>query len=917
MSVLRNTCPYCIFSFFPSLSGLFFNKGRFAHDEQRAETKTAASMTAEENKQVRRMPVDLPLTPPESEKNSESGKPEEADYPLPPPSASPTDVLETDKKTPDGWLPRDPRLIRLTGVHPFNVEAPLSDLYNEGFLTSPELFYVRNHGPVPKVEGDDLDWEFSIEGMVEQPIKLSLRDLLEQYDQKTYPITLVCAGNRRKEQNVVRKTKGFSWGAAGVSTALFTGVVMGEVLKRAKPKRGARYVCMEGADKLPNGYYGTSVKLNWALDPNRGMMLAHRMNGEKLRPDHGYPLRAVIPGQIGGRSVKWLKRIILTAEPSDNWYHLWDNRVLPTMVSPEESANDESWWRDERYAIYDLSTNSAIAYPAHEEQLAIADEPHTYRVKGYAYGGGGRRITRVEVTLDKGKTWRLANVDYAEDRYREAGPQELFGGALDMEWRESCFCWCFWNIDIPVAELTESSDIFVRAMDESMNVQPRDMYWSVLGMMNNPWFRVTIRKEGDSLQFEHPTQPALMPGGWMERVKKAGGNLSNGYWGEKTGTEETSEPAAAATKEIVMTKEGLENVVSVDDLRKHEKEDEPWFVVNGEVYDGTPFLREHPGGAQSIISAAGLDSTDEFMAIHSETAKAMMKDYHIGSLDDQGKAALAGEDTQSESDKSPSAMFLEPRSWKKAILHSKKSVSWDTRVFTFKLEHDEQTLGLPTGQHLMIRLRDPVTREAIIRSYTPVSETTQKGYMDVLVKVYFDTPQRKGGKMSVAMDSLPIGHFVDFKGPIGKFQYLGGGLCSVNQQERRVKNFLMICGGSGITPIYQILRAVMQDKGDPTKCVMLDGNRLLEDILCKSDLDAFANDNAERCKLLYTLTKAPENWTGLRGRIAAPLLREHAHRSAFAEGDAMVLICGPDALEKSVHEALLDLGWTENDLMFF
>lgn len=89
--------------------------------------------------------------------------------------------------------------------------------------------------------------------MVEHPLKITLRELIKDYQQLTYPVTLVCAGNRRKEQNVVRKTKGFSWGAAGVSTALWTGVAFGDVLKKAKPKRGARYVCMEGADKLVRG----------------------------------------------------------------------------------------------------------------------------------------------------------------------------------------------------------------------------------------------------------------------------------------------------------------------------------------------------------------------------------------------------------------------------------------------------------------------------------------------------------------------------------------------------------------------------------------------------------------------------------------------------------------------------------------
>lgn len=171
--------------------------------------------------------------------------------------------------------------------------------------------------------------------------------------------------------------------------------------------------------------------------------------------------------------------------------------------------------------------------------------------------------------------------------------------------------------------------------------------------------------------------------------------------------------------------------------------------------------------------------------------------------------------------------------------------------------------------------------------------------------------------MSQALDSIPTGHYVDFKGPIGKFEYLGGGCCTVSGVERNIDKFIMISGGSGITPIYQVLRAVMQDDSDETKCVVLDGNRLLEDILCKKDLDSFAKAPSEKCQLLYTLTQAPDDWDGLRGRIAAPLLKEHCSRAAHEEGKAMVLICGPEALEKSVHDALLDDGWKDDDLIFF
>ncbi|KAB8303471.1 hypothetical protein EYC80_004889 [Monilinia laxa] len=843
----------------------------------------------------------LPLTPPESKDNSAdefsslssqastASLPQQR-YTLPPPTNPPTEILKEDLITPDNQVPRDPRLIRLTGIHPFNVEPPLSALYDEGFLTSPELFYVRNHGAVPHIdESAILDWKFSVEGLVKTPFTLTLKDLIKDYEQITVPVTLVCAGNRRKEQNQVRKSKGFSWGAAGVSTALWTGVPMYELIKKATPMRGAKYVCMEGADKLPNGYYGTSLKLNWVLDPNRGIMLAHKMNGEMLRPDHGKPLRAVVPGQIGGRSVKWLKRIIVTAAPSDNWYHIYDNRVLPTMVNPEQSANEPKWWTDERYAIYDLSTNSATAYPEHEERLSLVDGRQIYHAKGYAYGGGGRRITRVEVTLDKGKSWALADIRYHEDDYRDR-------------------------------------DIMVRAMDESMNVQPRDMYWSVLGMMNNPWYRVTITKEGQYLRFEHPTQPALTPGGWMERVKVAGGNLANGFWGEEMGTEDKSIVLIKENKEIKMKKDGINREISIDELRQHCNKKNPWFVLNGEVYDGTPFLEGHPGGATSITAAAGEDSTDEFMAIHSETAKAMMPTYHIGTLTLSALQFLTSPESVSPEAQPLRPIFLQPKTWQKTILTSKKAISSDTIIFSFKLDHADQIVGLPVGQHLMMRLRDPVTREAIIRPYTPLSLGTDKGVLEILIKIYAKNDKGAGGRMTMALESIPVGHSIDFKGPIGKFEYISKGECSIGGKNRRVRRFVMICGGSGITPIFSVLRAILseEDTDEGPKCVVLDGNRKVEDILCREELDVLVRGRESQCRLIYALSQPTEEWMGLRGRLGREILEKEVGEFGrecegreYGDGEQLVLICGPEPLEKSVHGILSDLGWKDEDLLFF
>lgn len=502
-----------------------------------------------------------------------------------------------------------------------------------------------------------------------------------------------------------------------------------------------------------------------------------------------------------------------------------------------------------------------------------------------------------------------------------------------MSWRESSFAWCFWHLDMAVSDLVDASDIVIRAMDESMNIMPRDMYWSVLGMMNNPWYRIAIVKEGNYLRFEHPTQPALMPGGWMERVKKAGGNLTNGRWGERLDGEveddvlQREQPGA-----VKMVQDGINRSISIDELHAHETKEAPWFVLDGQVYDGTSFLQDHPGGAQSILSAAGLDCTDEFMAIRelqstrtlcwhsktnpfsdSETAKSMMPKYHIGSLDEQAKCSLSKGEAEVASNGAPREVFLDSRQWRGAVLREKKTISWDSKVLSFELDHESQSLGLPIGQHLMMRHRDAATNEAVIRSYTPISHPTRTGFVDVLVKVYYDTASRKGGKMSQALDSLPLGQSIDFKGPIGKFEYLGGGECRVHGARRKVGTLVMICGGSGITPIFQVLRAVLEDAADETQVVVLNGNRLAEDILCREDLDRLIKGKEQRCKMLYTLTQGPEEWQGLRGRIGAPLIKEHA---PWKE-NSMALICGPEALEKTAHEALTEQGWNDGDLLFF
>lgn len=295
-----------------------------------------------------------------------------------------------------------------------------------------------------------------------------------------------------------------------------------------------------------------------------------------------------------------------------------------------------------------------------------------------------------------------------------------------------------------------------------------------------------------------------------------------------------------------------------------------------------------------------------------------MPEYHIGTLDETSRAVLAkdAEEAGSEGATESRPIFLQSRTWSKAILSAKEKVSPDSKIFTFTLDHASQTIGLPIGQHLMMRIRDPASGEAIIRAYTPVSEGNDTGHLRVLVKIYYDTPQNKGGRMTQALDSLPIGRSVDFKGPVGKFEYLGRGLCAINGRERCVRRFVMVCAGSGITPIFQVLRAVMKDKEDSTGCLVLDGNRVEEDILLKQELDTMALDNPSRCRLLYALSRPLSSWKGLRGRMDRALFEREVGVPPDTS-DTMVLICGPAPMEDAVRGIFRGMGWGEEDLLFF
>ena len=138
-------------------------------------------------------------------------------------------------------------------------------------------------------------------------------------------------------------------------------------------------------------------------------------------------------------------------------------------------------------------------------------------------------------------------------------------------------------MELTFTELNEASEV-VRAMDEAMNVRPQDLYWNVMGMMNRCWFRVVIHRDGSGkFRFEHPTVPALNPGGLMERVKQAGGDLQDGNWGE----EPLKETAKKIQAQIVMTNPEETEEIPMERIEKHDKDGGAWFIVNRQVYDCT------------------------------------------------------------------------------------------------------------------------------------------------------------------------------------------------------------------------------------------------------------------------------------------------------------------------------------------
>ena len=249
-------------------------------------------------------------------------------------------------------------------------------------------------------------------------------------------------------------------GPGATGTATWTGVALADVLALAGPLRDAAHVGFEGADLSPQAKpaqrFGGSIPLEKACRPE--VLLAWAMNGEPLPVVHGAPLRVVVPGFIGARSVKWLTRIEVRSSPWQGYFQHVVYRLVPEDQTPGPGVG---------MALGLIALNSEVLSPADGETVPAGP----VEVGGYAFAGGERHVARVDVSLDGGASWSQA---------------ELLDDLGRWAWRH-------WRITLDLAP--GEQEILVRAWDSSAATQPEDEAapWNPKGYVNNARARVRVR----------------------------------------------------------------------------------------------------------------------------------------------------------------------------------------------------------------------------------------------------------------------------------------------------------------------------------------------------------------------------------------------------------------------------------------
>lgn len=342
---------------------------------------------------------------------------------------------------------------------PYNAETPHEALCSP--LTPADAFYVRSHGAVPKIEPDS--WRLTVDGMVAQPSTFSLAELQQRFEEHTVLATMQCAGNRRSGLIEVRDIPGEApWGPGATSTGQWTGVRLADVLAAAELAPEATFVAFAAPDVAqeaePPQPFGASIDVRKATSDE--VLLAWAMNGQALPPVHGAPVRVVVPGYIGARSVKWVERITAQDEPSDNYFQAVAYRLLPAGADPSETAPGDG------LPLASVALNAEILAPRDGGVVAAG----LVQVRGYAYAGDDRSVARVDVSADSGESWVQAEVQPPE----------------------SAWAWQHWTVTVQLAP--GARELIARAWDSTGASQPESPrhLWNPKGYVNNAWPRVHI-----------------------------------------------------------------------------------------------------------------------------------------------------------------------------------------------------------------------------------------------------------------------------------------------------------------------------------------------------------------------------------------------------------------------------------------
>ncbi len=361
--------------------------------------------------------------------------------------------------TNDAFAQTHPKDLIFRTTEPRNAEPELGKLV-QSWLTPTKHFYVRSHAPNPVLNPDS--FRLRIEGMVRKPASLSLGDL-GKFGKKSTTATLTCAGNRRAEYNNEGKVGGVQWEAGAIGNATWGGVSLAEVLKQAEIAPETKHVWFEGLDEIPKSGkvipFGGSIPIQKAMiaDGPGAPLLASSMNGETLTPDHGYPLRSLVPGYIGARSVKWLGKIVVSDRPSPNHY-------VATAYKIVKKTEPLDWI--ESAPIYRFPVNAAICTPKRNAKVSSGE----IELSGYALPTGrpGSKIKKVEVSSN-GSKWVEAKLT-----------------GEDTE-----FCWQLWKATIGV--YADTKQLWVRAFDTSGGFMPARVPWNAKGYLQNSWYRMPIQ----------------------------------------------------------------------------------------------------------------------------------------------------------------------------------------------------------------------------------------------------------------------------------------------------------------------------------------------------------------------------------------------------------------------------------------